>query len=54
MGGEIIDVDAELGLAVKDGSDTPPEHENKPEICEKSAKTGDYFVPEDEISDPEH
>lgn len=48
MGGEIIDVDAELGLSVeKPGSDTP-EGENKPEICTNSAKTGEIFVPEEE------
>lgn len=59
MGGEIIDVDAELGLSVEnstldasDGGNPPPEPENKPEICEKAAKTGSYYEPEPDI-DPE-
>lgn len=48
MGGDIIDVDAELGLAPQNAEETPPESENNPEICEKSAKTGDIWVPEQE------
>jgi hypothetical protein len=52
MGGEIIDVDAELGLAPQDGPENHDESENKPEIREKTAKTGDYFEPEPDI-DPE-
>lgn len=52
MGGEIIDVDAELGLSVERPLETVGEPENKPEICEKSARTGDYFEPEPDI-DPD-
>ena len=52
VGGEIIDVDAELGINAKNSVDTPPESENKPEICEKTAKTGTYYEPEPDI-DPE-
>lgn len=52
LGGEIIDIDAELGLAPS----KPPEDlntpENKPEICENSAKTGSYYAPEPDI-DPD-
>lgn len=47
MGGEIIDVDAELGLTAPKLAETPPEIENKPEICEKNAKTAEIFVPEE-------
>lgn len=46
MGGEIIDVDAELGLSPKEANSDVMESENKPEICEKTAKTGEYFEPE--------
>ena len=46
MDGEIIDVDAELGLSVEKPLDTPSESENKPEICAKTAKTGEYYEPE--------
>ena len=53
LDGNIIDVDAELGLNPKDSQETPPEHENKPEICEKTAKTGSYYEPEPDI-DPEN
>lgn len=53
LGGEIIDVDAELGLGVKNDQETPPESENKPEICGKTAKTGIYYEPEPDI-DPEN
>lgn len=49
----IIDVDAELGLEAKKPGDTPPQTENNPEICTKSAKTPDIFVPEHDI-DPEN
>jgi hypothetical protein len=49
----IIDVDAELGLEAKNPGDTPPQTENNPEICTKSAKTPDIFVPEHDI-DPEN
>ena len=52
MGGEIIDVDAELGLSVENPPETTSEAENKPEIRANSAKTGDYFEPEPDI-DPE-
>jgi len=38
MGGEIIDVDAELGLTANEPALTHVEAENTPEICEKSAK----------------
>ena len=48
MGGEIIDVDAELGLAPQEASKNDPETENSPEICEKPAKTGEIWVPEGE------
>lgn len=47
VGGEIIDVDAELGLSVEKPAQTPPETENSTEICEKPAKTGEIFVPEE-------
>lgn len=53
MGGEIIDVDAELGLSVEKPLDTVMESENKPEICAGTAKTGEYFEPEPDI-DPDH
>lgn len=46
MDGEIIDVDAELGLSTEKPLDTPSESENKPEICAKTAKTGEYYEPE--------
>ena len=52
VGGEIIDVDAELGLSDQNAPDTPSESENKPEICAGTAKTGEYFEPEPDI-DPE-
>jgi hypothetical protein len=52
MGGEIIDVDAELGLSAENSPETPPKAENKPEICEKTAKTGSYYEPEPDI-DPD-
>jgi hypothetical protein len=45
VGGEIIDVDAELGLTVEKVALTPPETENSPEICEKSAKTDEILPP---------
>ena len=47
MGGEIIDVDAELGFEAQKPADTPPETENSTEICEKPAKTGEIWVPEE-------
>lgn len=53
LGGEIIDVDAELGLSVENPPETTSEAENKPEIRANSAKTGDYFEPEPDI-DPEN
>lgn len=52
MGGEIIDVDVELGLSTEKPLDTPSESENKPEICAKTAKTGEYYEPEPDI-DPD-
>jgi hypothetical protein len=52
VGGEIIDIDAELGLSAKNPADTGPEHENKPEICTETAKTGSYYEPEPDL-DPE-
>lgn len=48
VGGEIIDVDAELGLSAQKPADAPPETENSPEICTNSAKTVDIFEPEQE------
>jgi hypothetical protein len=53
LGGEIIDVDAELGLSVERPQENTDESENKPEICEKTAKTGTYYEPEPDI-DPEN
>ena len=47
VGGEIIDVDAELGLSVERSQENAPETENSTEICEKPAKTGEIFVPEE-------
>ena len=52
MGGEIIDVDAELGMSPPKTQETLSETENKPEIREGTAKTGDYFEPEPDI-DPD-
>jgi hypothetical protein len=52
MGGEIIDVDAELGLSGGEPGLTPPEPENKPEIRAETAKTGSYYEPEPDI-DPD-
>jgi hypothetical protein len=46
MGGEIIDVDAELGLTRQDAPENTLLEQNKPEIREKTAKPGDYFEPE--------
>ena len=46
MGGEIIDIDAELGLSVERPLETVGEPENKPEIRAETAKTGEYFEPE--------
>lgn len=48
MGGEIIDVDAELGLAPQDDAKNDVEVENSTENCEKPAKTGEIWVPEGE------
>ena len=48
MGGEIIDVDAELGFEAQKPADTPPETENSTEICEKPANSGEIWVPEQE------
>ena len=47
MGGEIIDVDAELGFEAQKPADTPPETENSTEICEKPANPGEIWVPEE-------
>ena len=47
VGGEIIDVDAELGLSVERSQENTAETENSTEICEKPAKTGEIFVPEE-------
>ena len=47
MGGEIIDVDAELGLGPQEAPKNDPETENSTEICEKPANTGEIWVPEE-------
>jgi hypothetical protein len=52
LGGDIIDVDAELGFSRSEPTEIVDSHENKPEICEKTAKTGSYYEPEPDI-DPE-
>lgn len=52
LGGDIIDVDAELGLSVKNDQETDLSEESKPEICTKTAKTGSYYEPEPDI-DPD-
>lgn len=52
MGGEIIDVDVELGLGAEKPADAPAEPENKPEIRAETAKTGSYYEPEPDI-DPD-
>lgn len=41
MGGEIIDVDAELGLTVKNVALSPAENENNPEICINPANSAE-------------
>lgn len=52
MGGEIIDVDAELGLAVKDGPENGVLDENNPENRTKPVEDAHIFEPEPDI-DPE-
>lgn len=48
MGGEIIDIDAELGLPPSNTSKNDPTSENNPQDCTKSAKTGEIWEPEGE------
>lgn len=48
VGGEIIDIDAELGLSPKEPKENTSETENSPEICTNPAKTVDIFEPEQE------
>lgn len=52
VGGEIIDIDAELGLSPQKAEETPPEHENNPENRQKPVEDGHIYVPEPDI-DPE-
>ena len=46
LGGEIIDVDAELGLAPQDVPKNAPETQNSTQNCEKPTNTGEIWVPE--------
>lgn len=53
LGGEIIDVDAELGFATNDTTKNGVLDENDPENRTKPAQDGEIFVPESDI-DPEN